>query len=204
MAHQAVGQGVGDIDPALVVRVHGLLCKDDSDTGERLGDILPYNSLGFFLEECQQRIGDMEMDDTAMTSTLESIFTTVENRSRHLSVWTSSYQPGNGTKEELLEVIKVSRQLAQDLHDGLEQSAKAFEEENGALLKHASAQSLTDEPSLALDRDQIVNLKKQLDGIWATALAAKNRKIVARAQKLCEFMDEAMAKLNVTEDTKQA
>lgn len=52
----------------------------------------------------------------------------------------------------MMEVTKVSRQFTQGLQNNLEQLAKAFVEENGALLKQVSAQSLTDELSLALDK----------------------------------------------------
>lgn len=89
------------------------------------------------------------------------------------------------------------RSLSQGLQDDLEQTSKAFVEENGALLKHESAQSLTNEVSLALDRDHLVSLNKQLGRIWSTVWAAKNRRTcVAGVQKLCMFIDEAMAKLS--------
>lgn len=197
--------------------------KGQNGGGARVGDRLPVNGTGFFLEMCQSSLNKAASasSDGAYRSSVVPVAVKWALRAtdvymRHVPEirlpFTSDLEMGKGEQKEgtdsrvrkghlkpgdFRKIIEGVLQVILAIDDFAKRSRDMVAEEHGAVMDNLSIRDLMNKVGDAVDRAQLQSLVEQIAALHAVLYAAKDKEIVESLKQLKTYLSDILV---LTED----
>lgn len=185
---------IPQLEHELVLQIHTILRDRDDESGEALGNKLPYRGLGCFLDLCHyHNLGSLENRDAFKKSIMHMIGLT-EIFLSNIPCASAAVGDSDSSKEAI-EVLGAVSLWLKGARDFIKRFGVAMEEAHGAILGDISIDTLYENLARVVDVDSMKAWASQLAIIQAALQAGANNEVSKLLEEVDDLIDEYLASL---------
>ncbi|KAG4259209.1 hypothetical protein FPRO03_13143 [Fusarium proliferatum] len=190
------------IDPELIMAVHKALCTDvntELEGEHHLGDILPRNSLLFFLESCLEIIPTADAHEDVILREVKALLPHCQRYSNNCPRNSLQKAVDSGatpsqpvTSQNFRTTLLTMKSYLEASVDHAERALESIAGQHGALLKHESMHSLMKKLGNATDIAHATSLFEQVAALHAVQYGIAARTAAQSNEDLIPLIDKML------------